>query len=386
MGKKSKFEDIVSAKQTIIKDADYFKITYTPDEIIERKETYELYKELSIFTKYRKPNNVLLKGFPGSGKTVTINIIIKKLKNIFEDIDIYFDNCNDKSSSDILKNLLGGTAKGNIHSLMGQFLDSIEKDTLIILDEIDRSNKIESLLYYLSRPTEIKKLFNKNISLILISNNLRWEDSIKKDSIRSSLQLKTLVFNPYSEKEIKGIIKDRISSGFYDPKAILTESIDLIAKRVSKEKRGDCRVAIETVFNSAQIAESKKRNQIFKEDVQQALKIAINDSNKVLVSKLKDNQLLTLHVISSYEFNTIEDIHNNYIAAIKRGKLNIDNITKIMIFYILNYLDDLCLIEKSISTEMKDGIPRKSTKIEVQVDKEIVLDELIIRGLRLTRE
>ena len=55
MAKKSRFEDIVSAEQTIIKNPDYFKVTFTPDEIIERRETFELYKELSIFTKYRKP-------------------------------------------------------------------------------------------------------------------------------------------------------------------------------------------------------------------------------------------------------------------------------------------------------------------------------------------
>jgi len=386
MGKKSKFEDIVKVDQAIIKNPDYFKTTYTPEEIIERKETYELYRELSIFTKYRKANNILLKGFPGSGKTVTINIIIKHMEKLFQDIQVFSVNCNDKSSSDILKNLLGGNAKGNIHSLMNKFLDSINKDTLLIMDEIDRSNQIESLLYYLSRPTEAKKNFNKNISIILISNNLRWEDSIKKDSIRSSLQLKTLVFNPYSENEIKGIIKERIKQGFCDEKAILTESIDLISKRVSQEKKGDCRVAIEAVFNAAQIAESKKRNQIHKEDVQEALKKAINNSDKVLISKLKDNQLLTLYVVSTFDFNTIEDIHKNFVETIIKERLDIERITTVMVFHILNYLDDLCLIEKLVTTEMESGTPRKGTKIKLNIDRGLILDELIIRGLRLTRE
>src|SRR3989344_471437 len=386
MGKKSKFEDIVKVDQAIIKNPDYFKTTYTPEEIIERKETYELYRELSIFTKYRKANNILLKGFPGSGKTVTINIIIKHMEKLFQDIQVFSVNCNDKSSSDILKNLLGGNAKGNIHSLMNKFLDSINKDTLLIMDEIDRSNQIESLLYYLSRPTEAKKNFNKNISIILISNNLRWEDSIKKDSIRSSLQLKTLVFNPYSENEIKHIIRERVKQGFHDYKAILDESIDLIAKRVSEEKKGDCRVAIEAVFNAAQIAESKKRNQIHKEDVQEALKKAINNSDKVLISKLKDNQLLTLYVVSTFDFNTIEDIHKNFVETIIKERLDIERITTVMVFHILNYLDDLCLIEKLVTTEMESGTPRKGTKIKLNIDRGLILDELIIRGLRLTRE
>ncbi len=385
MVKKSRFREIVSSNKNIIKDAEYFKVTYTPIEIIERKETFELYRELSVFTKYRKPNNILLKGFPGSGKTVTINFIIKELNERFKDIDVLYANCDSKSSSSVLKVLTGDSTKNNFSNLMGKFLDLIKKDTIIILDEIDRSNKIESLLYSLSRPNEINKSFNKNISFILVSNHLRWEDTLR-DNIRSSLQLKQIIFNPYSEHEIKNILKDRIKNGFHNIKAISNELLELIARIISKEKRGDCRVAIEALFYSAQLSESRNRNEIIQEDVRQALKIAINKSDKSLISKLKDNQLLVLYLVTNLEFKSLDDLHKGYHDTIQKEKMNIEGISRVMIFYILNYLDDLCLIEKTIITEMENGIPRKRTKINPNVDKEVVLDELVIRGLRLSNQ
>lgn len=385
MVKKSRFKEFVTTEQTIVKDINYFKLSYTPEEIIERKETFELYRELSIFTKYRKSNNIILKGFPGSGKTVTINFIRKELSELFKDIDVIFDNCSNKSTLDILKILINEDIKGNSYKLKQKFLESIKKDTLIILDEIDRSNKIEDLLYFLSRPKEIDKDFDKNISLVLISNNLRWEENLR-DSIRSSLQLKQIIFSPYSKNELRKIIKDRIKKGLKDTNAISEESINLISEIVSREKKGDCRVAIEAIFYAAQIAESKNKNEISKEYIHEALKNAINQSDKLLINKLKDNQLLTLYVVSYFKYESLDEIHKSFVATIKKDNLKIDAITKVMIFHIINYLDDLCLIHKTIETKIEEGIPRRRTKIQMSVNPELIIDELAIRGLRLSKE
>jgi len=383
--KKTGFRDFISQETKIIKNPDYFKITYTPSQIIDRKVTFDFYREVAIFIKYKKPNNLVLKGFPGSGKTVTANLVLREIDGIKDKIDNCIVNCNDKSSLDVLRVLTKEYSKGNFNSLMLKFLEGLQKDTLIILDEIDRSNKIEKLLYYLSRPTELKPDFDKNISLVLISNNLHWEDNLK-DSVRSSLQLKTIVFNPYSEQEIKKIIKERVKYGFFDSKSISQSLIDFISERCVKERKGDCRVAIESVFYSAQLAESNGRLTIDIDDVRKALKIAINKSDKSLVQKLKDNQLLTLYVICSTKFNTLEDIHKNYTDTIKNEKINVDKITKEMIFHIINYLEDLCLVTKNIAVVMDNNIPRRNTKIICNIDENLVYDELIIRGLRLTQK
>jgi Cdc6-like AAA superfamily ATPase len=341
--------------------------------------------------KYKKPNNILLKGFPGSGKTVTVNFVLKEIDEIKDNLDSIIINCNDKTSLDVIKSLIVQTRKdnlvrGNFNELIKIFLEGIQKDILIVLDEVDRSNKMEKLLYYLSRPSEIFPDFKKNISVVLISNNLGWEENLR-DSIRSSLQLKKITFNPYSENEIKKILNVRIKKGLFDSEAIEKSLIDLIAKTCVKKRRGDCRVAIESVFYSAQIAESNDRNYVLREDVKKALGFAIDKSDKVLVEKLRDNQLMILYLLCSSKFNNLEELHFHYIDIIKKEKLKIDSITKVMVFHIINYLDNLCLIDKKVTVSMdKNNIPRRNIDITCKVNAGIVIDELSIRGLRLANE
>lgn len=57
-----------------------------------------------------------------------------------------------------------------------------------------------------------------------------------------------------------------------------------------------------------------------------------------------------------------------------------------MIFHIINYLDYLCLINKTIPIVMDNNIPRRNTKITCNIDTNLVIAELIIRGLRLSQK
>lgn len=382
---KSSFRKFISSDVQIIKNPDYFKITFTPMQILERKETFEFYREVGIFMKYKKPNNLLMKGFPGSGKTVTVNFVLQQIDEIKDNIDTLQVNCNDKSAVDVLKVLTDERSKSNFDALMKLFLTGLKRDTLIVMDEVDRSNKIGRLLYYLSRPTEMIPSFNKNISVVLISNNIHWEDNLK-DSLRSSLQLKTVIFNPYTKASIMKILKTRIKDGFVNDKAISSDLIERVAEACVKERRGDCRVAIEAVFYAAQTAEAQGRRMIQEDDIRKALKIAISKSDKALVQKLKDNQLLVLYLVCSTSSRTLEEMHKGFVEAIRNEKLKIEPVTKVMVFHILNYLDDLCLINKKIEVTMENNIPRRSTQITCNVDRTTVLEELVIRGLRLSAE
>ncbi len=386
---KSKFRSFISPA-TIIKNPEYFKITHTPSQIVERKETFDFYRELATFMKYKKPNNILLKGYPGSGKTVTVNFVLKEISDVKDNITSVIVNCNAKSPLEVMKTLIMQFNKtqpiGNFTTLSKQFFKSLDKDILIVLDEIDRSVKIEKLLFNLSRPTEVVSDFKHNISIVIISNNLHWEDNLK-DYIRSSLQLKQITFNPYSENEIKKILKVRIRRGFIDENAIDKSFIDSIAQICVKRRRGDCRVAIEAVFYAAQNAEANKRSNIIEEDIKKALKLAIDQSDKMLVQKLRDNQLLILYVLCSHQKENLEEIHENYMNILKSDKLKIEPITKIMVFHIINYLDDLCLIDKKIVVSLDDKkIPRRNMNITCNVNQGTVIDELSVRDLRLSNE
>ena len=243
---------LTDSSKRIISNPTVFKQTYTPDLIVERKETTDFYREISVFINYRKPSHLIVKGFPGSGKTVTVNFLTDELKKEKQDIEIFTENCSAKSPVDVLQNLTKDFSTKNFQDLKKIFAEKLSKDAIIVLDEIDRSNpRIEDLLYFLSRPKELIPEFNKNINLILISNNLRWEEGLQ-DKTRSSLQLKPLVFAPYSIPQIINILRARIKKGFIKESSISDELIKKIAEDTERIKKGDCRVAIETLFYSAQ--------------------------------------------------------------------------------------------------------------------------------------
>ena len=383
---KNKFERYMLKPHFIIKDPFIFKIDSAPPKVIERKQSDDFYRELSVFVGYRKPNNLLIKGFPGSGKTVTVNFAMQELKKIKPDIEIFQIHCYGKSSSNILKFMLkDDVTQKSLESMMMLFLEKLKNDCIIVFDEIDRSDRILYLLYYLSRPKELVPNFNKNISLILISNNFAWEESLP-DKIRSSLQLTEIIFPPYNANEIQNIIKQRIKLGFKEPRAISDELINYISQKVVEEKRSDCRLAIEIIFYSALEAESDNEKTINQKHVNSAVKSAIYSLDKQMVTKLDDHQLLTLCATCINHINSVEDLYKSYSSLIKDNHLNIKTKGKVMVVHhYLNYLDDIGAIDKNVDVTMtKDNVPKKSLKTKCKIDKDIVLEELNIRGLRLT--
>jgi len=379
----SKFYKYLVKGKFIIKDSDCFKDNIPP-QIFERKEIDDFYRELSIFINYRKPNNILLKGHPGSGKTVTINFVNEMLKKEEkQDIDVFIINCYGKTSYDILRDLTDGEARTTIRDSTEYFLKNLKKDSIIFLDEIDRSNKIDDLLYLLSRPKEVYDNFNKNINLVLVSNNFAWQDSLVT-KIRSSLQLKDVIFQPYKSNEIKNIIYQRIKPGFINPASISAELIETISNRVAIERRGDCRLALDIIFYAASEAEREKQQEISIKHVEKALSLAVNYRDKQIVSKLKDDQLLTLLAVCYNNVKSLEDLHKRYSSIVTNNKLAIKIKGKVMIFHFLNHLDDLGLVDKKINFVVEKNLQRRSLNVKCRINRNIVLDELNIRGLQLT--
>lgn len=384
MDTKKGFDQFIVDRTLIIKDPEVFKIAYTPEQIVERKESSDFYREIATFINYRKPNHVLIKGPPGTGKTVTINFVLRRVEILREDIQVFGVNCAAKKDIDILNILNNEHGKNSFHQQIKYFLENLKKDALIVFDEIDRSHYPDALLYYLSRPKEILKSFDKNISLVLISNNLNWEEYLK-DGTRSSLQLKTVVFAPYNANKLKEIIKKRVKLGFHNESAISDELIGIISEETAKRKRGDCRVAIESIFYAAQNAEMKNRKNICFDDVKSALKLVMQSIDKERIGKLKDNQLIVLYCTLVKDKDiTLQSFYQAYLDIIKN--ISVKRQSHISIYHILDYLDDLGLIDKSVKViKLPNKTPKRMMHLEPNIDDSIVFDELGIRDIRLSR-
>lgn len=376
-------------ENNILKDLTVFDIGYLPDEIHKRKETETLFKEISRFVNYKTPNHILLTGPPGLGKTVTIKYICKREILQEKGIESLYINCRDKTTTQILLELIEeldiDTPQKNLsnHELMKIFLKIIKSPLLLILDEIDRGRKVGNLLYALSRTRENESIEHPPISLILVSNNLSWDDYIDA-SVRSSLQLSRVLFQPYKTNELNEILKQRVKLGFYNENAIPLQEIELIAKKTVDEKRSDCRVALKTLLYAAQYADNQSKKKIEKKDIEHNFYIAVKDIERERITRLHNSQLLILYsccVNKEKSFTEVFDWYDN-----NSKELNLNSLSQSMVYYWMEYLFNQGLININTDKVKTNGIPKKTLVINPLIDEKLVIEELNKRMLRLENQ
>ncbi len=375
----SKLQEIMERKATIIKNPEIFEIDQTPDELVERRETSVLFEEVAIFLKYRSVHNLLLTGHPGTGKTVTANSIQEQIPKFSDEINSFLVNCKDLTPNEVLYNLNPTMPKNlSFNDAMFYFLKSLEKDTLVFLDEIDKGRNMGDLLYKLSRPKEICKDCDKKINLVLISNNPVWEDVLDA-YIRSSLQLTRVIFSPYNKKDLIRIMKKRISKGFMDPAAISEEQLEKIADFVAEQRTGDSRVAILALKYSARLAERRLKDKIEEEDIQKAITESIRDIESFRIVSLSNQDLFALYscFTTNPNLDALYDTCNNIAREITENKVKLPS--KSTFFRELLYLETQGLIRKEIVVNTEGKTPHKETVIRPNVDKGIVDNEINLR-------
>ena len=382
---KPEFIDFVKREMLIFKDPEVFNETYSPEDIQKRKETYSLYKEIANSINYNLPNNLGLIGLTGTGKTVTIQHLLKQ--KIPEKFIIKYINCANKTSNQILQLLLGSITNKSIsdENLIMNFtenLDTQNKNCFIVLDEIDRGRRLASLVYIFSRINELYQNFKHKISLILISNDLNFLDNLDP-AIRSSLNLRIIYFEPYNKKEIKEILRDRIRLGFKNEQAITNQQLDYISEIIVNEKNGDCRTAIKTLFYSAKEAEEKERAVIEDRDIQLMFNKAVKDIEKSRVTKLTNTQLFVLYAVIDSEDKQVKGIHQKYLEFTNKIKIE-SNLSEISVYMWLDYLVQQGLVEKRFKI-IKGEIPRREVKFNAKIKKEIVQEEVDMRLVHLSK-
>ena len=131
----------------------------------------------------------------------------------------------------------------------------------------------------------------------------------------------------------------------------------------------------------------EERDQIIEKDINKALKISIEQVDKEKLTKLKDNQLLVLYSLIYENELTLTDAYKNYLEIIKGENIPMKPVSKVMVFFILDTLENLGIIDKRIDMK-KDtkGIPRRNIKIKLKIDSNIIFDELSLRDLRLSSD
>ena len=266
--------DSIERSNSLFQDESALSTSSTPDTIIGREtEIQELEAALSPLTRRTAPENVVVYGPAGVGKTTTVTHACDQLEEQSQVRTVRI-NCwqyNTRSSllSELLINLgYPWTRKGKpIDEALCRLQEWVAKHrcVAIVLDEFDRHRAQTDIIYDLHH---VSTAVDNELGVILISNKPPSELHLNPRS-RSRLNYRSVYFARYDADELYAILQNRAEAAFRSD-AVTDEALARIADHVA-ETGGDCRHAIDLLYRAGRIAERKQVETVMTDHVSQGL-------------------------------------------------------------------------------------------------------------------
>uniref|UniRef100_A0ABD2XF80 Origin recognition complex subunit 1 n=1 Tax=Trichogramma kaykai TaxID=54128 RepID=A0ABD2XF80_9HYME len=248
---------------------------------------------------------IYISGVPGTGKTATVNEVIRCLKKSMTTgklDDFNFVEINGMKLSKpqqayvhIWKQLTGNTATWEeAHKLLyNMFTKSNSKRcmTLLLVDELDllctkRQDVVYNLLDWPSKT-------NAKLVVVTIANTMDLPERILMGKVTSRLGLTRLTFPPYNFKQLEEIVISRLK-GHND--AFSGDTVQLVARKVAAVS-GDARRALDICRRATEVAESNNRENVNMSDVKRALEEMIASPKIQAIKHCSDYEKLFLQAV-----------------------------------------------------------------------------------------
>ena len=299
---KSLLEKALKNKEKIldnIKDPSVFNLSYVPDEIYIRKELETIADDLAEYVLTEIPNNLIVYGNKGSGKTTSILNLLNAFKEDNKLDYIYLNALDNPTSYKLFQAIAGKTGKGYaLNDTIQWATDKLQGKYIIVIDEADLL-KDHKILYVLTR--EIK------VNLIILTQKLFWFNSLE-ESIKSSLQPIHINFKAYSIDEIQKILQMRAKEGLNKYEK---GGINLMSALIYRDYNSDVRVGIRALYLLGRSNDWSDNN------IKEALEQAYKEVEYSVIRNLKDTEIIILKVLMKEpNTNKAYTIVQNYMTEI----------------------------------------------------------------------
>jgi cell division control protein 6 len=367
-------------KDPLFKNKAVLQSSYVPEEILHREsEINQIANILAPALRVEKPSNIFIYGKTGTGKTLSVKYTTEQISQVCKSKDIpvmiFYVNCKLKKVADTEYRLMAhlcrelgkdipptGLPTDEIYKVFFNVIDSQKQVIILILDELDQLVRKagDEILYNFTRINS--ELKNSQITLIGISNDLLFADSLDP-RIKSSLSEEEIVFPPYNAMQLQQILKKRSLLAFKE--GSIGEGVIEKCSAYAARDHGDARRALELLRVAGELAERENAQQVMINFLDYAEeKIEKDKVIDIVDAQPKQFQAVLYSVISLYNPKNSSplftgDVYDHYKQMCSRTGLR--PLTQRRVSDILGELDMMGIINARIISKGRHGRTREIT-------------------------
>jgi cell division control protein 6 len=301
------FDKILQSGQSLFKNEVALNYDFMPKNIPYREnQQHQIARCVKPLFNNMSGRHVVVYGLPGVGKTVALKQILSELEEQTDEIVPVYINCWKKNTTfkiyvDICDQL---GYKFTQNKRTEELFDVIKKllntkSAVFVFDEIDKCDDFD-FMYSL-----LEDIYRKTI--VGITNYKSWISSVD-ERIMSRFMPEQVAFNPYTAKEIEGILATRINYAFVTD-VWSGHTLSSVVKKTTDMK--DVRTGLYLLKESGLSAEDRSSNKIEDIDVDAAIS-KMQDFKIKKISELDDDVQIVFDLVKKNSPAKIGDVFKLY--------------------------------------------------------------------------
>ena len=264
------FENSNTEGRSVLRSKSYLTTTHTPEKPIGRDaEVQRIADSLRPLTRRELPENLLVYGPSGAGKTTCVKHVFDKLEDEARVKTVYINCWQYNTRPSLLTELLvrlgyPAPRKGKpVDELLSKLREWLDKNrgVAVALDEFDQLEQQTEIVYDLQMLNEEAE--NK-LGIVMISNQEPHRIQLDPRS-KSRLNCRVLEFEPYDSVQLVDIMQQRAEQAFRAG-AVSDDAIEMTAER-TMEENGDCRRALDLLLSIGREADEEGKSEVTAEMV-----------------------------------------------------------------------------------------------------------------------